>query len=90
MQVTMSSKGQIVIPAEIRRRFGFKPGQKFDFMEFAGKLYLLEVPDDPIAAARGAFAAPGVSGTKALEDSRHEEIEKEDEEFREWERRQRS
>jgi AbrB family looped-hinge helix DNA binding protein len=81
MQVTMSSKGQIVIPAEIRRRFGFKPGQKFDFMEFAGRLYLLEVPDDPIAAARGAFAAPGFT-MKDFEDMRHEDLAMEEAKWR--------
>jgi AbrB family looped-hinge helix DNA binding protein len=81
MQVTMSSKGQIVIPAEIRRRFGFKPGQKFDFMEFAGRLYLLEVPDDPIAAARGAFAATGFT-MKDFEDMRHGDLAMEEAKWR--------
>ena len=27
---TVSSKGQLVLPAEIRRRDGIKPGQKFE------------------------------------------------------------
>lgn len=27
---TVSSKGQLVLPAEIRKRDGIKPGQKFD------------------------------------------------------------
>jgi AbrB family looped-hinge helix DNA binding protein len=29
MTTTISSKGQIVLPAEIRERAGFKPGQQF-------------------------------------------------------------
>jgi AbrB family looped-hinge helix DNA binding protein len=30
MTTTMSSKGQIVLPAEIRRRDAIQPGQEFD------------------------------------------------------------
>ena len=30
MTTTVSSKGQIVLPAEIRRRDGVQPGQEFD------------------------------------------------------------
>ena len=30
---TLSTKGQIVIPADVRRRHGWKPGQKLDFVE---------------------------------------------------------
>jgi len=30
MRTTISSKGQIVLPAEIRRQDGIKPGEEFD------------------------------------------------------------
>ena len=30
MKTTVSSKGQIVLPAEIRRRDGIEPGQEFE------------------------------------------------------------
>ena len=30
MTTTVSSKGQVVLPAEIRRQDGIKPGQEFD------------------------------------------------------------
>jgi len=30
MTTTISSKGQVVLPAELRRRDGIKPGQKFE------------------------------------------------------------
>ena len=31
--VTVSAKGQIVIPAELRRRLGIEPGCKLDFVQ---------------------------------------------------------
>ena len=30
---TLSTKGQIVIPADVRRRHGWKPGQRLDFID---------------------------------------------------------
>jgi AbrB family looped-hinge helix DNA binding protein len=31
MKTTLSTKGQLVVPAEIRRRDGLEPGQVFEF-----------------------------------------------------------
>ena len=36
--VTVSAKGQIVIPAEIRRRLGLGPGSELEFVEEQGEL----------------------------------------------------
>lgn len=30
---TVSSKGQVVIPAELRKRFGIEPGSELEFVE---------------------------------------------------------
>ena len=38
VHVTVSAKGQIVIPAEIRRRLGLGPGSELEFTEEAGEL----------------------------------------------------
>ncbi|MGB4593586.1 MAG: AbrB/MazE/SpoVT family DNA-binding domain-containing protein [Coriobacteriia bacterium] len=84
MQVTMSSKGQIVIPAEIRKQFGFKAGDKLELMEFAGRLYLFRLPDDPIAAACGAFAGRGMT-MNDFEDLRREDLELEEAKWKRYE-----
>jgi AbrB family looped-hinge helix DNA binding protein len=42
MHTTMSSKGQIVLPAEIRKRDGIKPGQEFEIERIDRGEYLLK------------------------------------------------
>lgn len=57
------SKGQIVIPAEIRRRHHIEPGTEMQIMEYGGIIYLIPPVDDPIKSARGALPAkPSLAG----------------------------
>jgi AbrB family looped-hinge helix DNA binding protein len=42
MKTTVSSKGQIVLPAEIRQRDDIKPGQEFDVERIDQGEYLLK------------------------------------------------
>jgi AbrB family looped-hinge helix DNA binding protein len=49
--VTISSKYQVVIPREVRKRFGLKPGQKIVFIPYKNSLRVVVVP--PIEKARG-------------------------------------
>ena len=49
--VTVSSKYQVVIPREVRERFGLKPGQKIVFIPYKNSLRVVVVP--PIEKARG-------------------------------------
>ena len=41
MTTTVSSKGQIVLPAELRQRDGIRPGQEFDVERVERGTYLL-------------------------------------------------
>ena len=50
-QVTVSPKFQIVIPREIRRRLGLRPGQRVTLFERAG--VITAVPDQPATKFRG-------------------------------------
>ncbi|NOT86113.1 MAG: AbrB/MazE/SpoVT family DNA-binding domain-containing protein [Methylococcaceae bacterium] len=47
--VTMSSKGQVVLPAAIRRRLGLMAGSQLDIIEEQGEVRL--VPTHPITPA---------------------------------------
>jgi len=42
MKTTISSKGQIVLPAAIRQQDGIKPGQEFDIQRIDQGQYLLK------------------------------------------------
>ena len=46
MKATLTSKGQITIPATIRHRLGLKPGQILDFDEHAPYLKAVPVFDE--------------------------------------------
>ena len=41
MKTTISSKGQIVVPAEIRNRDGIRPGEEFEIERLDSGEYLL-------------------------------------------------
>lgn len=47
MRTSISSKGQIVLPAEVRRRDGIKPGQHFEIERLDRGEYLLIRKDPP-------------------------------------------
>jgi AbrB family looped-hinge helix DNA binding protein len=75
--VKTSSKGQIVIPAEIRKKLGIKPGQKVALTLVEDKAVIEALPEDPIKALRGVLKGKP-SMTKALLKDRKKEIEREE------------
>ena len=51
--ITVSSKYQIVIPAQLREALGIKPGQKLHAIEYRGRIEL--VPVRSAKSARGSL-----------------------------------
>ena len=51
----VTSKGQITIPIEIRKKLGIKNGDKVLFVEEAGKIYILNSSMDALKEAQNAF-----------------------------------
>ncbi len=47
------SKGQIVIPADLRRKYHIEPGTEMQIMEHDGIIYLIPPVRDPVEAACG-------------------------------------
>ncbi len=76
---TVSKKGWVVIPKEIREQYGIRPGDKVVFFNFGNTLTLRVRPtdEDPIKAGYGMLKG-GPSMTKALLEERRWELEREE------------
>ena len=76
--VKTSSKGQVLIPREIRRRLGLKAGQKLSLKLIGDqKIELTPVPLEPVEAFCGIFQE-GSSLTEALLKDRKQELAREE------------
>jgi len=60
METTISSKFQVVIPKDIRRKLNLRPQQKLLVIEKSGILYM--VPQKPMGELRGAADRVVVEG----------------------------
>lgn len=69
---TVSSKGWVVIPADLRRKYDIQQGQKLQIVDYGGLLSLIPIPEDPIRQARGALEGSS-SLLEALRQEREEE-----------------
>ncbi len=75
--VTLSEKGWVVIPQEIREKYGLRKGDKVHVVDLGGHIFLVPAAKDPIAAARGMFKG-GPPMTRGLLEDRREELEQEE------------
>jgi AbrB family looped-hinge helix DNA binding protein len=66
------SKGQIVIPAEIRKRYNIEPGTDIQLMEYGGIIYLIPPVEDPVKAACGLLPPKPSLSEKLLKERRRE------------------
>lgn len=72
----ISSKGWIVIPAELRRRYGLRPGQHVQIVDYGGVIAIVPAMADPIAESAGMLRGD-TSLTDALLRERERERERE-------------
>jgi len=79
--VTISSKGQLVIPKEIREALGIKPKQKLLLKLAEGHAEIEPLPQDPIEHLCGIFKDHPVSLTAALLEDREEDKRREEKKF---------
>ena len=64
--VTLSTKYQLVIPRDIRRRLELEPGTRLTVVEKGGILYL--VPERPITKLRGIARGTTRKGLREKKD----------------------
>jgi AbrB family looped-hinge helix DNA binding protein len=74
--LTVSKKGTITIPADIRRRYQLGPGSRLVIVDYAGTLSLVQAVKDPIRHGKGLLKA-GPSLTDALLTEHAKELERE-------------
>ena len=69
---TLSSKGWVVIPQELRERYGLKKGDKVHFIDYGGVISIVPVSKNPIVEAEGMLKGE-TSLVEALLKSRAED-----------------
>ncbi|MFN2110118.1 MAG: AbrB/MazE/SpoVT family DNA-binding domain-containing protein [Anaerolineae bacterium] len=50
---TVSSKGWVVIPKDLRKKYGLVKGRRVQVVEYAQSLVLVPLSNDPVAALHG-------------------------------------
>lgn len=76
MKSTVSTRGQVSIPAELRKKFHIEPDTQVEWIEEGNALRVIPVPKDPIKAFRGAGRGRYTS-EKLAKDRRRERQEEE-------------
>ena len=76
METSMTVKGQVVIPADLRRRLGIKKGTRLHVEERDGEIILRPLTRDYFERMSGVLKGAGL--VRALEASRREDREKEE------------
>jgi len=85
-EVSATGKGQIVLPAALRQRYGIKKGTKILIFDFNGQLVFapqtLPHLKNVLKRLRGAYKGTGLM--KAFMEERAWEKEKEEKDIEEW------
>ena len=68
----LSAKGWVVIPKEMRHRYGLRKGDRLRVVDYGGVISIVPVSGDPVRQARGMLKGR-TSLTKALLRSRRED-----------------
>lgn len=74
-QATVSAKGSIVIPQDLREKYGIVPSMRVEVLDIGGRVMILPILKNPIAASRGMLKFKG-STLKLLQKFRCSELKK--------------
>jgi len=78
MNVKLSQKGWIVIPAALRKKYGLKPGTNLHVVDYGGVLSIVPALDNPIHAGAGMLKGAD-SLTEAMVEEHRQERDRESE-----------
>lgn len=76
MITTISSKGWVVIPAELRKKYELKPGARVIVVDYGGVLSIIPAMSKPVEQSAGLLKG-GRSLTQALLAERQQERKRE-------------
>lgn len=76
MKTTVSTRGQVSIPSELRKRFNIEPDSQVEWIAEGNAIKIIPLPKDPIAAFRGAGRGRYTSD-KLIKDRKKERLEEE-------------
>jgi AbrB family looped-hinge helix DNA binding protein len=76
MVLTISNKGWVVIPAELRKKYNLRAGSKVIIVDYGGVLAIVPAVKDPIKKGYG-FLKDGPSLSATLKEDRELEKKKE-------------
>ena len=72
MNVKISQKGWVVIPASLRRKYGLKPGADLQVVDYGGVLALVPAFKDPLKAGAGLLKGEDSLTVAIVEEHRQE------------------
>lgn len=76
MKTTVSTRGQVSIPVELRKKFNIEPDTQLEWIEEGNAIKVIPLPKDPVKAFRGAGRSRYTT-EKLLKDRRKERLEEE-------------
>ncbi len=74
---SVSTKGQLVIPHELRQKYGIKPNTIMRWIDKGQGLMLVPLTDDPISSSKGMLKGTNIS-TKSYLKAKEEDKRLED------------
>lgn len=60
METSVTKRGQTSIPAQIRKRYGIRGGDRLVWLDDGRTLRVVPIPPDPLGALRGAGRGEGL------------------------------
>lgn len=76
MKTTVSTRGQVSIPAELRKKYHIEPETELEWIEDGNTIRVIPLPKDPVEAFRGAGRGRYTSD-KLAQDRKKERLEEE-------------
>jgi AbrB family looped-hinge helix DNA binding protein len=69
---SISDKGWVVIPADLRKKYNLKPGSEVRIVDYGGVLAIIPAMQDPIKQAANLLKSEKNLTDALLEEHRHE------------------